>query len=250
MRLSQLVLLAATISLGMPVLAADNPDLADAWIVQVKDGHDDQFEKALKSHLKYRGDKGDPRAWQTYAPVIGDDLDFYVIRYCCVTYADMDGYQKWTVDNKTTDHWNKNVDPHIAKYQHFLARLDFENGNWPEDSSKYKMFGVTSWDKKQGHAGKIAASKKSISDAAKSGGWPRYWAWSDQIGGEGGLTLVTPYKNYAEIEGPKGGFLGFLAKQHGEEKAGKMLNDFSSNFHSSSYTVYRLRDDLSMAEKN
>ena len=214
----------------------------------VKDGHYDQFEKALKAHLKHRAKNGDSRVWKTYTPIIGDDLNHFIVRYCCVSYADMDDYQKWSNKEKMNDHWNETVDPHIANYQHYFMRIDSENSNWPEDDSMYKMFGVTSWSEKQGHGAAIAKSKKALSDAAKKDNWPRYWSWSDRVGGDGGLTLVTPYKNYADMESPDGGFGAFLARHVGEEAAGEMLSGFSDNFDGSQYSVYRLVDELSMKD--
>ncbi|MDH3645871.1 MAG: hypothetical protein OER80_03775 [Gammaproteobacteria bacterium] len=238
------------LALAAPVFGADErpADLADSWIVVVKDGHDEEFEKAFTDHLKHRARKKDPRVWKTYAPIVGDDLNFYVVRFCCTTYAGMDDYRAWSQKNKMNDHWNENVDPHVADYKHYFARIDFKNGNWPEDDSEYKLFGVTSFDSKNGRAAAIEKSKTELSEAAKSGGWSRHWSWSNSVGGDGGLNLVTPFKDYAGLQGPEGGFSGFLAKHVGEAKAGEMLSGFSENFHGSTYTIYRLIDEMSMSE--
>lgn len=244
----RLILFAVAIVLAAPVFADSHENVADSWRVVVKDGHDQEFEEAYKAHLKHRKRKGDTRAWKTYAPILGDDLNHYVIRYCCVSYAEMDGYRAWSVDKKMNDHWNDNVDPHVESYRHYFSELDLENNNWPEEDPGYTMFGVTQWKVKSGRGGAAAAAKKSLSDHAKDGGWPRNWAWSDRIGGKDVLTLVSPYMNYADMKGPEGGFVGFLAGRVGEEAAGKMLSGFSENFHGSSYTVYRLMDEMSMKD--
>ncbi|MDH3588458.1 MAG: hypothetical protein OEQ74_03565 [Gammaproteobacteria bacterium] len=246
----RLILFVVALALAAPVFAdSHNANVADAWLVVVKDGHDEEFEKAFTDHLKHRKRKGDSRAWKTYSPLLGDDLNHYVIRYCCVSYAEMDEYRAWSEKAKMNDHWNENVDPHVASYRHYFYELDVENNNWPEDDPGYTMFGVTQWKVKPGRGGPTSASKKMLSDHAKDGGWPRSWAWSDRVGGKGNvLTIVSPYMNYADMEGPEGGFFGFLAGRVGEEEAGKMLSDFSENFHGSSYTVYRLIEDMSMKE--
>ncbi|NNF67995.1 MAG: hypothetical protein HKM98_10855 [Gammaproteobacteria bacterium] len=233
-----------------PVIADDHkaPDMVDSWVMVVKDGHTENFEKALKEHLKYRAKKGDTRVWKTYEPIIGDDLNHYVIRHCCSTYAAMDDYRNWTQKSKTGDHWNDNVDEHVAEYRHHLIRVDMKNSHWPEDDSSYELFGVTTWDAKSGRAAAISSSKAALSEAAKSGDWPRYWSWSTQITGEGGLMLVSPYSNYADMETPGDGFAAFLAEQVGQEKAGMMLSSFSENFHGSEFSVYRLNRELSMKE--
>lgn len=249
MRLNQLFLLLIALGLTVPALAADRPaDLADSWIVVVKDGHDEEFETALKGHLKHRAKNKDSRSWKTYAPIVGDDLNHYVIRHCCSTYADMDEYRAWSEKNKMNGHWNENVDPHVADYRHYFVRIDHANNNWPEEDPGFELYGVTSWDEKSGHQAAIAQSKAALSNAAKDGGWQRYWSWSDPVGGDGGLMLVTPYMNYADMEGPEGGFSAFLAKQVGEKEAAEILSGFSSNFDGSTYTLYRKVDDLSMKD--
>ncbi|MBT8135619.1 MAG: hypothetical protein KJO54_01265 [Gammaproteobacteria bacterium] len=248
----RLILILAALAVALPVFADNHmdpdADLADAWYIVVKDGHHEEFEAAFKDHLKYRKKKRDPRPWKTYAPIIGSDLNHYVIRHCCVSWADMDSYREWAQKAKTGDHWDENVDPHVAKYKHYMHKIDFENNSWPEDDPGYQLFGVTRWKIKQGHGGKVDEIKKMFSDHAKEGGWSRSWAWSSQIGGGDMMSLVTPYMNYADIKGPAGGFGKFLAGRIGEEATSKAFADFGMNFHGSSYTVYRLVEDMSMKE--
>lgn len=236
----------------LPATAAadshEQPDLAELWVVVVKDGMDEKFTDAFKKHLKVRAKAKDPRAWQVYTPVIGDDLNHYGIRYCCFTYADMDEYQAWTRDAKTVEDWNANVDPYVESYRHYLQTMDFENSNWPEDAPDYRLYGVTRYAHKMGTNASIEQSKAALSQAAKDGNWPRNWSWMRNVGGSGGLELVVPYADYAAMEPPEEGFGAFLARLHGEEQARKLLGDFSDNFTSSDYTVYRHRPDLSMPE--
>ena len=62
----------------LTVLSQDEsrPDMADHWTVHVKDGHSDDFEAAFKEHLVFRAEKGDPRDWKTYTPIVSDDLGY------------------------------------------------------------------------------------------------------------------------------------------------------------------------------
>ena len=77
--------------------------------------------------------------------------------------------------------------------------------------------------------------------------WPYSWSWSRKIGGKEGLSLVVPYKNYAGMTPPDKSFAKMLSEHLGDEaKADKIFKSWSDNFHSTTYTVYVLRDDLSM----
>lgn len=224
------------------------PNLADTWYVIVQPGHYDEFEDALKAHLAVRAEAGDPREWHTFSPVIGKHLRHYVIRACCYHWADQDSYVAWSMQNTAvSDDWDNNVDPHVADYRHHLAALDFENSHWPDDAPDYDYFGVTRWTPKQGSGGTMNAAVEEISSLAKKANWPRYWSWSNQIGGSPNLTLVSPFNNYADMAPPSPSFFERMSQElGGDEAASEMFQRFSSNFEDSTYTVYVHRPDLSM----
>ena len=226
------------------------PSLADSWIVTPKAGKNSDFEKAFKKHIKFRAKKGDPRVWQTYVPTIGDNLNSYIIRSCCIKWEDIDSYAVWSEKNKIQENWDKNVDKYVATYSHHYNQLDFENSRWPEKDDHFKLFAVTSYKTKVGSGKKIEQSKKKISDYAKKMKWSYSWSWSWGIGGSSNLNLVVPYANYAGITPPKKGFAQVLSDHLGSEaKAQEVLDSWNDNFESTSYSIYQLRDDLSMSDK-
>ncbi len=222
--------------------------LASVWIVVAKDGHAEQFEAAFKEHIKYRKKKKDPRNWDTYQPAVGKHLDYYHIRYCCFDWADEDAYGAWNETAKTGDHWNENVDPHVASYQHYLEEIDHENNNWPEGTDS-TLVGVTRWVPKAGHGAAISKSRSELSSMAKEHGWPRKWAWGERIGGGSQVFLASPQPNYAGFAPPEQNFMEFLAEHTGsEETAAEMLKNFSQNFEKSYYTIYRHNKEMSMTD--
>lgn len=242
------LLWACMLLLPVAGVAQDDPagDQAEIWVVTIKDGMNAEFTAAFKDHLKFRARKKDPRQWRTYSPVIGDDLDHYVIRYCCMSHAELDSYQEWSGQAKTGEHWNENVDPYVASYRHYLQTVDFDNSNWPEDSSSYQLFGVTEYHHKMGAAQSIEATKTALSNAAKEGDWPRHWAWVRNSGGASRMELVVPYKNYADMAPGEESFAAFLARTQGESNARDMLQSFTDNFTDTRYSVYRYMPDMSM----
>ncbi|NND61229.1 MAG: hypothetical protein HKN49_13275 [Gammaproteobacteria bacterium] len=244
---------AALAALGFACFAgnavADNhgdANLADLWMVEVKDGMDEQFRNAFQKHIEFRKKKGDTRAYRTYAPVIGDDLSYYAIRYCCFAYADIDAYNAWAAEAKTGDHWNDNVDQYVESYQHRLQTIDFDNSNWPEEDDHFQLYGVTTYKHKMGRAMQIEASKAALVNAAREGEWPHHWSFMRDVGGRNAVGLVIPHENYADMAPPEESFGEFLTRHHGQEKAMEMLTDWTDNFVATNYTVYRYMPDMSM----
>ncbi|WP_299808462.1 hypothetical protein [uncultured Shewanella sp.] len=243
--------LAILFSLTLSVQAAeDKPDsLADVWVMIPNPGQEAQFETAFKKHIQFRTEKNDAREWKVYRPTIGTRMDRYIVRYCCTKWNDVDAYQKWQSDNKILEHWYANVDQYVARYEHFYTRIDFANSHWPEEEG-YRYFAVTDYRVKMGQWKDVEAMKKILSDSAIAMKWPYSWVWGQRIGGKGGLSLVIPYRNYAEMTPPDSSFAQALAKHmSNEDKAEELLEDWSENFKSTTYTVYRLVDEMSMKTK-
>ena len=222
-------------------------NVSDSWYIMPKDGMNEEFVAAFKEHIAYRAEQGDPRDWSTYVPTVGSYMGYYIVRYCCSTWAERDAYDEWNAESKAGDHFNENVDPYVQKYKHYLGEVDFENSNWPDDGSDHSLVGVTRWHPKPGMGRTITETKNKMSEMAKEHGWPFHWAWSWRIGGEGSLSLASPYKNWAGMADPEQSFYEFLAeKMESEEEAGTLLNTFSTSFENSTYTIYRRIDDMSM----
>ena len=223
----------------------DPPGVADVWMIVPKEGHDAQFEEALKQHIAMRVEKGDPRIWQIYVPVTGDELDRYAIRYCCFDWKDQDDYVTWSRSVDTAGHWADNVDQHVENYEHYFSSMDFENSNWPhEDPPPY--VGVTDYSIKMGAGPAMQADKVALSTAAKEMNWPYSWAWGSRVGGTATMSLVVRYENYAAMEPPEKDFAAALSEKMGAEAAGKLLQSWMGHFEETSYTIWRHRDDISM----
>ncbi len=246
--------LGLSLSLAMllsPVFAQEsNPkSIADNWIMVAKDGQQEKFEAAFVEHLKFRKKHGDPRQWHVYTPTVGDDLNHYVVRSCCMSWGDFDDYSKWGTKNKIGEHFRKNVGKYVASYKHHLVKLDFENSHWPENTPPHKYYGVVTYSPRMGHAKDIQDGIKTIGKEAKAMKWDRLWMWGWRVGGEGALSLVFPFENFDAMKPPKVSFMENFAKQYGgEEKASAFFKKWGKSFKTTDYTIYRHRPELSMSE--
>ena len=225
---------------------ADNhspQQIADSWVMIVKSGHESKFQDAMKAHLAYRKANGEKRTWDTYTPVTGENLNQYIVRTCCNTWAEQDAHVADAA--KYSEHFNKNVHPHVKKYTHNLTVIDMENSNWPEDTDA-SFVGVTSYKPIVGKGGARGESLKAMSAMAKEKGWPRNWAWTYPVGGDGSWTLVTPFENYADMAPMEESFYDFTKKHMGSaEKADALFQKFSSSFSETHYAIYRHNKELS-----
>lgn len=221
------------------------PNLAEIWIVKPQSGHSQEFEAALRDHIAERKKAGDPRAWQTYTVEVGEDIGTYGVRYCCFDWADQDAYHEWSRGTELQKHWNENVHPHVASYEHYFDVIDHENSHWPADGGGWNFVGVTKWRPKSGEGMARRAALSKMTGTAKEHGWEGRWVFMNSVGGPESLLLAVPFDNYADMAPPEVSFYEFMSEHLGEEEAQAVFNQFSSSFWGSEYTIYRLRHDLS-----
>lgn len=229
---------------------ADNHDeqemLAEVWKVQAAPGKHDEFEAGLKEHMAFRASKNDPREWHFYSPVLGSNLDYYIIRTCCYTWADMDSYGEWARGAGVGAHFEEHVSPYTAdQYSRYISSIDTANSRWPDDVDDPAYVGVTSYYPKPGSYGSINRSLGEFMNYIDEGEWKRPHSVSWTVGGKPVMTLATPFENWADMKEPSPSFFEMVAEQvGGPEEAEKRFKAWSENFHGTNYTVYRHRTDL------
>lgn len=227
-------------------VAEDKPPqvIADSWTMVPKEGHGMKLEEAIKAHMAYRKEKGDPMHWDTWVPVTGEDLNMYVVRSCCHPWAAQDSYRQWSLEH-AREHFNETVHPHVKKYMHNFTEMDMENSHWGENTEA-NYVGVTAWDIKQGKGNQASSAIKQMSKLAKDNNWSRNWSWSYPVGGTHRVMLVTPFKNYAEMAPMEENFYQFAMKHMKKAKVEDMFAKFDDSFSGSDYTIWQHRKDLSM----
>lgn len=249
--LAALVALAAIFAAPLAALPEATPvvmpgPLADFWLMWPKAGHEMQFEAGIKTHVAWRKQAGEGWSWSAYQPVVGSDLTYFVFRSGEHRWADFDAQQAWEATSKAGEAFQKDVAPHVERYEHYLAEEDYENSKWVE-ATDYKYFWVQEHQLKPGGSAEVREAVGKIHRGLQAGGWPLSYAISRGIGGEGtDLTLVFPYRSYAEMEDPKPGFMEVLTKGMGTAAAAQAaLKQFDDNVEEMNTTIYAHRADLS-----
>ncbi len=229
--------------------AADKPEaVASTWVIWFKPGHDADFEAAIKAHAAWRKQAGDPMRWRMYTPVVGEDLDYIVIRSEGHQWADFDAEESWGRKADSGKAFNDQVGAHVAKVAHYFGADDKENSFWT-DNKNYRYYGVSRVRFRPGAESDFFDAIKTVVAGAKAGKYPRSWSIDRLIGGSNDINVVWPYTSYADMKRVEPSFAEILATHLGSAAESKaLLNRLGAAIESSTYTVYVARPDLSTSE--
>ncbi len=247
-----LLLMTGLLTLAPLAAQAQNPGaISEMWTMVPKPDHRTEFIEALQEHMKVRADAGDPWVWNTYSPMLGENLDVIAVRYCCFDWAEKDAYEKWSADNpKVQEHWNTAVHPHVQSYGHYFDRVSWVNSNFDSDWGPYRFFRVTAFTLNAGMASEFDAARDKISQIALNQGWSgeeRPWIWTTGVGGTSIERIISPMKNYADMEPEGQTFFNFLSGVLGsDEKAEELLQSLASTVASQETQIWEWHRDLSM----
>ena len=227
------------------------PPLAEMWLVTPKADQSSEFFKALEKHMAFRAEHGDPREWQVYRPLLGDQLNRVAIRFCCFNWSDQDAYQEWSDKAEKVDaHFSEHVAPHAAKWEHYFESMDWGNSHWVESDQPYGLFAVTEFDIKPGYAAAFDAARTKLLQIALNQGWAtddHPWLWATTIGGKPQQSIIIPHKNFASMDRDEESFSRFLAKHLGDEAAKELMKQFSGATNGSNYQIWEHQEKYSMS---
>jgi hypothetical protein len=221
------------------------------WVIIPKPDHRNEFFAALKEHMAFRAEQGDPRQWQGYTPLLGDNLNRVAVRACCFSWADQDAYEDWNRNHPAvSEHFDQHVGPHAADYHHYFERLDWANSHWSESAGPYRLFAVTEFNIKAGHAAEFDMLRDKMSQIAIQQGWAsdnHVWLWSTTIGGGQQEAIIVPHADFASFDRDEMSFAQFLADKLGSaEAAGEMMREFANTTESTDFQIWVHEQNLSM----
>jgi hypothetical protein len=243
----------AALFVFLPTVAAaqeTTPPLAEMWMMTIKPGHGSELNKALAEHMKFRSENGDPRDWQAYTPLLGEELNRVGVRYCCFNWADLDSYREWGKNNaKVGEHFEKHVAPHVEHYAHYFETMHWNNSHWADSADGATLYAVTEFHVKPGHGAEFRAARDKLLQIALNQGWAteeHSWLWTSTVGGPPVEGIVIPYQNFAGLDREADSFSRFLAEHLGEDGAAELMKQFASSTSGSNYQIWEHQKDLSM----
>ena len=105
------------------VESAPAQTIAMTYTLTPKAGSGAGFETALKRHMEWRVDNGDPWVWEIYQVATGDDLGAYVARSPGHTWADIDAYEASDFQPAAEAHFGATVGPLMASESSTISVL-------------------------------------------------------------------------------------------------------------------------------
>jgi len=231
----------------LAALAAEAPapgPLVSTWVIWPKAGEQAAFEAGLKAHAAWRKSAGEGWHWNIYTPVVGKDLDCYVIRAEGLHWADLDKETAWEESSGSFAKYMEQAGVHAAHAEHYLSMHDMENSMWT-DNPAYKYFGVTVLVPREGMHEDIAAGVAKIHKALAAKKWSHSYGLEWRIGGSEALFFVEPFVNYAGMADPDPSLMKVLGDALGKDAAAATMKQLQASFASNDYTIYVLRPDLS-----
>jgi hypothetical protein len=239
-----------------PVVAQETPPpLAEMWLFTPKAGHSMEFFSGLKSHMAFRSEQGDPRAWQTYTPLLGEHLNGVGVRYCCFAWADADAYRQWEAGKPEVQaHFDEHIAPHMESVAHYFETVDWANSHWSDVKGPYRLFAVTEFSVEPGHAAEFDAAREKMSQIAIEQGWAsddHVWLWASSIGGQSRHSIIIPHRNFASLDNAGETFPQFLANRLGSaEAAAELMKSFQGATTAADFQIWEHQAEFSMPESD
>jgi len=223
--------------------------ISDVWIFKIKRGMEDEFTDAMKKHIAVRKEMGESRSWSAYRAEVGKHPGLIMYRSPPMSYADHDAYLAQDFSAMGED-FNKNIDPLVDHFHHYIDTYDYKNSHWPDDeSTEGPLFTVVSRKWKPGGFGASNKAREKMSQIALNDGWAEKgynWLWVSNTGGAPTQSIVFSRADYAAMAPTGDDFGAWLAEQVGsEEAASEIFNDWLSGFSSTDVTIWRHDPDIS-----
>ena len=220
-------------------------NIAQAYVHTVQLDMVAQFEEAVKRHVQWRKQNGDPWEWVWYQVVNGDGLGRYLVRSGNHRWADLDTRYAWDDRVGAGSHFMATVGPYIETENSTISQLDGALSRPLDDYSEITLFTVTEFDVRL--PGQFREAITKIGEGLDRGGWERPYLW--QMAANGGAidaTLVIPAKDWSELAPPERSLPMVMAEVYGQEEANELMDSLARSIRSQSNYTLKVRRDLSL----
>ena len=171
--------------------------LTRSYLITPKKGQGQQFVAAVKQHLQWLQDNGEPWNWSAYSFATGDRLGSFVYVSHGHSWNDFDGAKEHRT--KSAKNWRDTVLPYVESIHGRIHKLDMDLSRLPETSSPATMARVTTIHLKPFARAEFKQRMRKISETIRQQDSPPpvlvYWLES---GGGPRVTLVHPLQSWAE----------------------------------------------------
>jgi hypothetical protein len=232
------------------VLAQDN-NLARTYQVVPKAGLGAQFEAALRTHIQWRMDNGDPWGWGVSTMETGDDFGDYSIRSGGHSYADFDAYDAG-FNSRGTLHWQATVAPLIESMTSTISARHEAISKPTPAGTQLALVTVTKFQLRPGREQAFNRLITQAMDLVRDE-LPGYWDWASPVSGGGPgpyMILVGLNTSWSDMQEPDPAFAAIMARKLGQNEFEQWTQDVGETYRGVEIWTQRLRPDLRVTPAN
>lgn len=217
----------------------DGADMGRVFLVDVKDGHGEEFREGIKAYFDCYGENGGKRNWNVYTAESGK-LGRYAFTF---------GGHKWAVFDEQeeaskacSEVFQEQFLAHIDKAKSEFTRYMAEQSN--VQNEEHTVAWVINFEVDDGMRFVEAVSK--ITEAAKEAEWGNYAWYSVEAGGRhsGDFFVVILGEKFADFDEEMDPLWKMVEGVHGKETAEKLRADLDETITDDWADIWRRLPDL------
>lgn len=217
----------------------DGGDMGRIFIVEVKEGHGEEFREGIKAYFDCYGENGGKRNWNVYSAESGK-MGRYAFTFGGHKWAAFD--EREEASEACSDVFEEQFLAHIGKAKGEFTRYMADQSNVKD--GEYNVAWVINFEVNDGRRFVEAISK--INEAAKEAEWGNY-AWYDvEAGGRHGADffVVLLEENFAGFDADNDPLWKMVEGVHGKETAEKLRADLDETITDDWSDIWRRLPDL------
>jgi hypothetical protein len=237
----------AVLGVALPAGQAAAQNVARTYWFTPPPGKTAAFEQALKSHVAWRNEAGDPWSWSVYQVVNGEKLGTFMARSDGHAWADLDAYDGG-FGPKGSERFGADVAPHLATETSLITVADTAHMILPDEPEGYAMVEVVTFHLKADQAQAFDRAIDRVHKAIVASKWPVHYAWEMPVNGGRGedRLLAIFHPDWADFEPTEPSMEAMLAEQLGQDQAMELFRSMAGSYWETTSMVLRYRPDLSI----
>ena len=229
--------------------AMSGGNLAQLVMIDVRDGHEHEFQEGLKRHMTVAEEQGNPSAWMVFETMTGENTGTFMAGTFGHEWADFD---MTPADPQAAEmSFMTNVQPHVksAQVSFWTLRPDLSTADPSADTDGPSRFAQV-FHYMPTPAGAMTAEQAfaRVTEMATAAEWPGKWMVYQLVNGGPGphYVVVIEAESFADMAEPSPSMFEMIAEQMGsQEEAMAFFQEFASSLAAQSSEMIAFRSDLS-----
>ena len=223
------------------------PKLTRTFAIKPKAGHAQEFEEAVKEHVRWIKDNDGPWAWHTWTITTGPRLGYYLFVSPGHSWEDFDTAQEFHRTSQA--HWQANVSQYVESAEGGIYRLLEQHSRVTEITEPDPIAELNVFYLKPGGQREFLQNLSVISGAMNEQESAPTVLWQQLVnGGEPNVVMVRPIEKFADWRSPEMRTAWESVTQElGQDKIQSTLKEMGQQIQSQRSELLMLRRDLSYA---